>query len=314
MSSVIETDGLGKTYGRLSRRPVEALKEVTFRLDQGKVMGLVGPNGAGKTTLLRVLATLLEPTAGTATVAGMDVRSESMGVREIIGYMPEEPGFYPSLPAIDLLRYWAGFYDHPSGTSGTLAEELLEKVGLKDERSKRLGKFSHGMRKRMSLAAALINDPEVLLLDEPASGLDPLGTVFLRRLIRELSDENKTILISSHVLPEVQEMCDTIGVLFRGEMIAFGESQSVLRDGEGKTWVEIECEGVKGEALEVLSSWPEVIQVEKRPMGIRVLTAGGRETRERLLRQLLSDGIRVFGLHTTEVTLEQALLRLLEGR
>jgi len=207
---MIETENLSKVYGTF-----KALDNLNLTIEKNDVFGFLGPNGAGKTTTINLLMGMLQPTSGRIKIAGIDVLKNPLDVKKICGYMPENPGFYDNLTARQNLQYFLQFYDKSKENS----EDLLEMVGLGDFADKKVGGFSKGMKQRLGMAQALLNDPEVIFLDEPTAGLDPMGVSEFRDIIKKLKEEGKTIFFSSHILSEVKEVCDTIGILFRGKLV-----------------------------------------------------------------------------------------------
>jgi ABC-2 type transport system ATP-binding protein len=213
----VRTEGLLKRYdGTL------AVAGVDLEIAVGEIHGLVGPNGAGKTTTLKMLATVLEPTAGRASVAGLDVVKEPDSVRRVIGYMPDSFGVYDDMKVWEYLDFFARCYSLPAARRRQMIGDLLELVDLADKRDASVQALSRGMQQRLCLAHTLVHDPSVLLLDEPASGLDPRARVELRELLRELRALGKTILISSHILPELEELCTSVTIIDHGRVLASG--------------------------------------------------------------------------------------------
>ncbi|MGP1673670.1 MAG: ABC transporter ATP-binding protein [Candidatus Limnocylindrales bacterium] len=221
---MVRTDGLVKRYdGTL------AVAGVDLTVAQGEIFGLVGPNGAGKTTTLRILATLLQPSAGTAEIAGMSVTRNPDQVRRVLGFMPDAFGVYDDMKVWEYLDFFARCYGIPAATRRRVIGDLLELVDLAEKRESYVQTLSRGMQQRLCLAHALVHDPAVLLLDEPASGLDPRARVELRELLRELRTMGKTILISSHILPELEELCTSVAIVDRGQVLAQGRVAEIER-------------------------------------------------------------------------------------
>jgi len=217
MTLAVRTDGLVKRYdGTL------AVAGVDLEIAPGEIHGLVGPNGAGKTTTLKMLATVLEPTAGQAQVAGIDVVKERDSVRRVVGYMPDSFGVYDDMKVWEYLDFFARCYGLPAARRRQMIGDLLELVDLADKREAPVQALSRGMQQRLCLAHTLVHDPQVLLLDEPASGLDPRARVELRELLRELRALGKTIVISSHILPELEELCTSVTIIDHGRVLASG--------------------------------------------------------------------------------------------
>lgn len=221
---IIKVEGLTRRYGKL-----KALDGVSFAVPPGAIFGFVGPNGAGKTTTIKILATLLEPSAGRASIAGYDVVRQAKRVRDIIGYMPDFFGVYDDLTVLEYLDFYASTQGVKSRGREKLLNDLLELVDLGHKREAYVENLSRGMKQRLCLARCLVHDPQVLLLDEPASGLDPRARVEIRELLKELQKMGKTILISSHILPELAELCTEIGIVDQGLFIVGGSVEAVQR-------------------------------------------------------------------------------------
>jgi ABC-2 type transport system ATP-binding protein len=228
--TAIDVQHLGKRYGSLA-----ALDDVSFTVPVGAIFGLVGPNGAGKTTTLSVLATLLLPTSGQVSVAGCDPITDPRAVRRVMGYMPDTLGVYDSLQVDEYLRFFCDAYNVQRSRWNDHIGDLLTLVDLDVKRTAMVNSLSRGMKQRLSLARALIHDPSVLILDEPASGLDPRARVDLRELIVGLREMGKTIIVSSHILPELQEMCTHVAIMEAGRLLASGSPHDILTDlGDGR--------------------------------------------------------------------------------
>jgi ABC-2 type transport system ATP-binding protein len=230
MTAIVEARGLVKRYdGTL------AVAGVDLAIEEGEIFGLVGPNGAGKTTMLRMLATLLEPTSGDAEIAGASIRRNPQAVRRVLGYMPDAFGVYDDMKVWEYLDFFGRCYGLGPAQRKRMIGDLLELVDLASKRDAYVLSLSRGMQQRLCLAHALVHDPQVLLLDEPASGLDPRARVELRELLRELRTLGKTIVISSHILPELEELCTSVAIVDRGRVLASGTISDIgqrLRVGE----------------------------------------------------------------------------------
>ncbi|MES2209471.1 MAG: ABC transporter ATP-binding protein [Chloroflexota bacterium] len=224
MTTIVRTEGLVKRYDRTL-----AVAGVDLDIEEGEIFGLVGPNGAGKTTTLRILATLLEPTAGEAEIAGWSLARNPNEVRRVLGFMPDVFGVYDDMRVWEYLDFFARCYGLPAAARRRIIGDLLELVDLADKRDTYVQGLSRGMQQRLCLAHALVHDPKVLLLDEPASGLDPRARVELRELLRELRALGKTILISSHILPELEELCTSVAIVDRGRVLASGRIADIER-------------------------------------------------------------------------------------
>ncbi len=229
MTSIVKATGLVKRYGR-----TVAVAGLDLEIGAGEIFGLVGPNGAGKTTILRILATLLVPDRGDAEVAGASVRRNPNDVRRVLGFMPDSFGVYDDMKVWEYLDFFARCYGIPAERRRRMIGDLLELVDLGAKRDVYVQGLSRGMQQRLCLAHTLVHDPQVLLLDEPASGLDPRARVELRELLRELRSLGKTILVSSHILPELEELCTSVAIIDRGQVLAHGrvaEIEKRLRVG-----------------------------------------------------------------------------------
>jgi ABC-2 type transport system ATP-binding protein len=211
---MIEVEDLRKTYGDFP-----AVVGSSFDVDRGEIFGVVGPNGAGKTTTLKMIAGLVEPTAGSATVAGFDASDPEM--RRSLGFLPEESPLYEDMTARSYLDFFADLYDVPDGEATERIEGTLDRLEL-DHRDRRLGDVSKGMKRKVAIARSLVNDPDVLIYDEPASGLDPLTTNYVLEFVRELRDAGKTVLFSAHNLYHVESVCDRVAIMNRGEIVTRG--------------------------------------------------------------------------------------------
>ena len=218
----VEVRGLTKRYGELF-----AVRDLDLAIPSGAIFGLIGPNGAGKSTTFLVLASLLAPTSGSATVAGFDTGKDPRGVRARLGYMPDVMGVYDNLRVDEYLQFFAAAYRIPRSSWPSLIAGLLELVDLEVKRDAQVDSLSRGMKQRLSLARALVHDPDVLVLDEPASGLDPRARVELRDLLRELRDMGKTVIISSHILAELEEVCSEVAIMEAGRLLAVGTPRSI---------------------------------------------------------------------------------------
>jgi ABC-2 type transport system ATP-binding protein len=230
MAPAVATDRLTKDYlaGFWRPRPHRALDDLSFEIQTGEVFGLLGPNGAGKTTTLKLLTNLIWPTSGSATVLGR--RPGDVAARQRLGFLPENPTFYDHLTAEEVLSYFAGLFGYTGADRQARASRALDAVGIGDDRSRPLRQYSKGMVQRVGLAQALVNDPELVILDEPMSGLDPLGRREVREMILRLRGEGRTILFSSHILSDAEWLCDRVAILSRGRLAAVGTVADLVRE------------------------------------------------------------------------------------
>lgn len=225
---VVETRNLGKVYRDFwGRKKVSALKSLDLEIRKGEIFGLLGPNGSGKSTTIKLIQGLLFPTSGRAFVFGKDARDVTKNER--IGYLPEESYLYKFLNAEETLDFYARLFDMPAGERKERANDLIQKVGLQHARRRQLREYSKGMTRRIGLAQALINEPDLLILDEPTTGMDPIGSREMKDLIMQLRDDGKTILLCSHQLADVQDVCDRVAILHQGELREMGRVDSLLK-------------------------------------------------------------------------------------
>jgi ABC-2 type transport system ATP-binding protein len=310
MRPVIETRGLVKRYDDET-----ALAGVDLVVQSGEIYGLVGPNGAGKTTTMRILATLLAPSAGQAVVCGVDVMADPVEVRRRIGYMPDFWGVYDDLRVWEYLDFFARCYGVPAGRRASVIGELLEIVDLGDKRDAYVESLSRGMRQRLCLAHTLVHDPELLILDEPASGLDPRARVEMREILRALSAMGKTILVSSHILPELGELCTAVGIIDHGRLLRSGRIADIERSLRATAQLRIDLLSDREQAVAFLGTDPRVSSVLEIDGGIgaarlEVSFDGGPEEQSALLRAMIEDGHRVAGFGQATSGLEEIFLRV----
>jgi ABC-2 type transport system ATP-binding protein len=305
----------GGTFRR-STGVVEAVRGVSFSIERGELYGLLGPNGAGKTTTIKILTTLLLPTAGQARVLGFDAAMKPREIRRRVGYVfGGEKGLYERLSALDNLRYFSYLYGVQPAVQKRRIPELLELVGLRGRERERVEGYSRGMRQRLHIARGLLHDPEVIFLDEPTIGVDPVGARDLRNLIGSLKEQGKTILLTTHYMFEADALCDRIAVISNGTLVAEGTPQHLKARVVDRTVVEIEAFGVGEPTIERLRALPGVsaVTVEERGQAqcLSVQSARGLELTQRLLAEL--DGTRIGRVASREPTLEDAYVELVES-
>jgi ABC-2 type transport system ATP-binding protein len=304
----IRVEGLVKTYGTL-----RALDGLDLHVEAGSVFGFLGPNGAGKTTTMRILTGLARPTSGQAWVAGVDLATDGRQLSRRIGYLPEEPAFYPWMTPLEFLDYLGRLYGLQAKIRLARVRELLDLVKLSDSGRRRIGGFSRGMRQRLGLAAALVNQPEVLFLDEPASALDPAGRKEVLDLIEDLRGQC-TVLMSTHILADVERVCDVIGIMARGKLIVQAPRQALLEQVATPVF-EIEAEDVNG-----LQAWAEtgrklawVAFIEFNAGTARVVVKNMALAKRELLPGLLQAGLVLNRYEELKPSLEDVFLRLVGG-
>lgn len=304
----VQTNGLTRVYGNMV-----ALNSLNLTVNRGDLFGFIGSNGAGKTTSLRILATFLQPSAGTASVLGHDVVRDADAVRHVIGYMPDFFGVYKDMEVTEYLDFFGACYKIPTGKREKTVNDVLELVGLTEKRGAVIGALSRGMQQRLGLARVLIHDPQLLLLDEPASGLDPRARIEMMAILQELQRMGKTIIISSHILSELQSLCNRVAIIERGQLIYSGPVQGV-RDqlAAGLVyWVTVRSESER--AIELLKSRPEVAEAVATDGQIKV-TFKGHDVDPTILPEILVQcGIKFTGLWEDELGLEEVFLRVTKG-
>ncbi len=308
---MIEVEGLVKVYGRSTR----AVDDVSFTVRKGDIFGFLGPNGAGKTTTIRILSTVLRPTSGTIRVDGHDLLAEPLVVKERIGLMPDEVAFYPTLTGMQHLLYYASFYGIPRPDAKRRSGELLEQFGLADAVDKKVKAYSHGMKKRLALAQCLLHDPDLLIMDEPGSGLDPQGMRYFRDLIRWLNEKGKTIFLSSHLLYEVEQLCERVGIIDRGRMVAVDTIENLtarLATG-APTVLHVTAAGVTNDAIRAVAAIPGVTNVERTSLGLDVVAEAGVDVSAEVSRALVLAGAQLRELRGEQRSLEDLFLALTKG-
>lgn len=329
----IETRGLTRQYGKLT-----AVQDLNLAVPQGSLFGLIGPNGAGKTTTIRMLAGLLEPTSGEIIVNGKPIQQNLNELRRSIGYMPDFFGVYEDLVDWEYLDFFARCYEIPTRRRRQVIEELLDLVDLGDKRDAYVHTLSRGMRQRLCLAHAMVHDPQVLLLDEPASGLDPRARVEMRELLRELGAMGKTVVLSSHILAELAELCDSIGIIERGRLVTSGRLEDIRAQLQEGRKVRIRVLSNIEQAEAVLKSHPGVGQILRvhpngangnngstasesmaleSPAGenieLEVGFLGDENGLADLLETLVANRVRIASFNETHTGLEEVFLRLTKG-
>jgi ABC-2 type transport system ATP-binding protein len=306
---MIETRDLTKKYGDFN-----ALESLDLKLEQGDLFGFIGPNGAGKTTTIRILSTLLAPTWGEAYVCGYSIYTHPREIRRAIGYMPDIFGVYDDMRVIEYLEFFAAAYRIGGPERRRVAERSLELVDLTVKRDELVTSLSRGMTQRLGLARVLLHDPQVLLLDEPASGLDPRARIEMRTLLKRLQGLGKTILVSSHILPELADICNRVGIIEYGRLLACGNVQDLLAQVRGRPVIRFRVAGPAEPAARLLESAAEAAAVTVRDGEILVALADGVVDPSPLAARLVADGQRLLSMRESEVNLETAFLELTRGR
>ena len=314
MGSIIEIQGLTKKYGDLV-----ALNDLTLNIEEGEVFGLIGPNGAGKTTTMRILTTLLKPSSGKAWVAGESVIDNPRAVRRNIGYMPDFFGVYDDMKVWEYLDFFAACYDVPPNTRVGMIDDLLALVDLGHKKEAFVDSLSRGMKQRLCLARTLAHDPQVLILDEPASGLDPRARIEMRELLRELKLMGKTIFFSSHILSEVADICTSIAILEAGGLVAYGDMAEMKRQLRTHRLIQLRALGDLTPVQEFLlrhESVESIITAEGADIpsdSLRFDFTGDDEALSQLLASLIAHNFRVVAFQEETGDLEDVFLQVTKG-
>ncbi|MEM8835970.1 MAG: ABC transporter ATP-binding protein [Planctomycetota bacterium] len=314
---MIETVNLTKEYG-----DTVALNSLNLVIDEGDCFGFIGPNGAGKTTTIKILATLLKPTRGQAMIDGLTVGYENRKIRPRIGYVPDFMGAYEDMVVVEYLEFFAASYDINGEQRKQVVRDVLDLTDLNYKATAEVNSLSRGMQQRLSIARVLLHDPKVLLLDEPASGLDPRARIEIRELLKELKRMGKTIIISSHILHELAELCNTVGIIERGRMIFSGSVEDALRRARVEHSVRIAVADRTEEAAEVLKRVPGVKRVGKAAEGhagtgqpVLVVAFEDSNTHDvtDIPNRLINGGFRLLEFTEDQINLETAFMRLTKG-
>jgi ABC-2 type transport system ATP-binding protein len=307
---MIETRDLTKMYGELY-----ALNRLTIKLEKGDVYGFIGPNGAGKTTTMRILATLLNPTWGEASVCGYSIYNNAKEIRRLMGYMPDFFGVYDDMKVVEYLEFFAAAYRIKGPERRKKCDQVLDLVDLGYKRDALVTSLSRGMTQRLGLARVLLHEPQVLLLDEPASGLDPRARIEMRGLLKELRNMGKTILVSSHILPELADICNKIGIIERGKLLFDGDVSSAIRRVSQHTVLDVAvANGMIQAAKDQLTGHKDVLKVEPRDdESLRVTLNDDVHDGSFIAELLVTNGFRLKMLREEEIDLEDVFMAITKG-
>jgi ABC-2 type transport system ATP-binding protein len=315
MSSIIEIKNLTKFYGRR-----KAVDDLSLTVEEGDIFGFVGPNGAGKTSTIRIMATLLGASKGDILVNGHSVRRDPFGVRKSIGYMPDFFGVYHDMRVWEYLDFFAACYKIPPADRSSLINDLLELVDLAHRRDDGVEDLSRGMKQRLSLARTLVHDPQVLILDEPASGLDPRARVEIRSLMIQLAQMGKTIFFSTHILADVAEVCTRVGIIEGGQLVASGTLDELQQVLVPNRQVQVTVLEKAEEAETILRSLPGVAELEVKPspsnegrMRLEFIFAGDESQLGELLARLVGENIPVVNFNSETRDMEEVFMRATRG-
>ena len=306
---MIEIQNLRKEY-----KTLVAVKGLNLSLDAGDIFGFIGPNGAGKTTTIKMLATLLTPSSGVALVDGINVADDPEAVRARIGYMPDAFGVYDDFKVWEYLDFFASAYRVPKGDRPGLIDMVLDLTTLSEKKDAYVEELSRGMKQRLCLAKTLVHDPKVLLLDEPASGLDPRARIEIKELLKELKSMGKTIIVSSHILPELADFCTSVGIIERGELIVAGPIEAIMEQVVGGRVLEIRVPAADRHNAEMLLVPVEHVRgVKLIGETLRVEYGGTIDDQSEVLLALIQGGVRVQSFAEQDTDLEDIFLRVTKG-
>ena len=308
MSVIVQTINLTKRYGKLV-----ALNNLHLNIEEGECFGYIGPNGAGKTTTIKVLATLLQPTWGEARICGHVVGYESRKIRPLIGYVPDFFGAYEEVVVQEYLEFFASAYGITGKQRTRVVNDVLELTDLVFKRDAQVDSLSRGMQQRLSVARVLLHDPKVLLLDEPASGLDPRARIEIRELLKELRRMGKTIIISSHILHELAELCTTVGIIERGELLYHGSIEEIVRRVKTGTKLHVRVAEQQDLAALLLERKPGIKSVDLLDGYLVVELEKQTHDFSGIARILLENNFKIQEIKEEEVNLETAFMRLTKG-
>jgi ABC-2 type transport system ATP-binding protein len=306
--TLIETIDLTKRYGDLY-----AIRSIDLKLEKGDLFGFIGPNGAGKTTTMRIIATLLNPTWGEAYVGGYSIYKKPREIRRLVGYMPDFFGVYDDMKVIEYLEFFAAAYRIRGPKRRQVCDRMLQVVDLDFKRDAFANTLSRGQTQRLGLARVLLHDPEVLLLDEPLSGLDPRARIEMRNLLKSLRGMGKTIIVSSHILPELADICNKIGIIDRGVMNVSADVAEVMKRVRQYVVLEVQVVIEQESAAELLREDPAVRDVQISEDRLVVTLREGVDTYDHLATQLVNEGFGIRTFREEELSLEAAFMALTKG-
>jgi ABC-2 type transport system ATP-binding protein len=301
MSTAISIKNLYKKYG-----PRYVLEELSFDVEKGSIYGFLGQNGAGKTTTIKILSGLSIPNDGQIIIDNMDLSLEADKIKNILGLVPQDSEFYDERTALSQMNYFARLKGLSKDEGQEQSMLLLERVGLENEMTKKVGSFSHGMKKRLSIAQALLNDPKILILDEPTNGLDPVGVRQVKQIIRECNDNGITILVSSHNLLEIQEICTHVGILKNGKLITEGTIEDIRRL-ESNGVITVGIYNMSPEIVSLVENMEYVVKTELKEKNILEIYVNSKtDVKPELNKLIVNNGAQVFKLIENSLSLEDA--------
>lgn len=303
---MLKIENLCKNYGKF-----QALNNLNLEVPKGEIFGFVGPNGAGKTTTMRIICGLLKATSGNVCIEGVDALNNSKLLKSKIGYMPDFFGVYDDLKVTEYLEFYASIYNIRGEESKKVSMDLLELVDLVDKKDFYVDSLSRGMKQRLCLARSLVHNPDLLILDEPASGMDPRARVEMKEILRTLKTMGKTIIVSSHILPELAELCTTIGIMERGSLVVSGTVEEITKKISHSQNIRVKVLGKSDEAVRILKEYPDIENVF--PQGENIIEAafrGDEEFLQGLLYRMVSSNIPVVAFSQVDGNLEDIFMKV----
>ena len=309
--AMIQISNLTKVY-----RDLTAVRDLNLTINKGDVFGFIGPNGAGKTTTIKVLATLLEPSSGHAFIDGIDCVKHPLEVRRVMGYMPDFFGVYDDVKVWEYLDFFAAAYKIPVNKRKSIIDDVLDLTDLTGKREAYVESLSRGMKQRLCLAKTLVHDPKVLLLDEPASGLDPRARIEFRALLKELQQMGKTIFVSSHILPELADFCNVVGIMERGHLVVAGRVHDIVQRLEGHAVIDVRWNGgpeIGQRALQVLAGHPHIKETRLEGTHLQIDWTGSHDDLPPVLQSLVQNGIPVATFAPRQADLEDVFMKVTKG-
>ncbi|MBD9219852.1 MAG: ABC transporter ATP-binding protein [Clostridiales bacterium] len=299
---------LKKSFGKFT-----ALNSLSMNITDNSIFGFVGPNGAGKTTTMKIMAGLLKADSGNIYINGEDVLKNPQKIREKIGYMPDFFGVYDDLKVTEYMDFYAGTYYIPYADRPSLIDSLLEIVDLSDKKDAYVDSLSRGMKQRLCLARSLIHDPNLIILDEPASGLDPRARVEMKEVLKQLKEMGKTIIVSSHILPELAEMCSEIGIIDHGQLVTQGTVNEIMNKIHKKRIVRVKTSSAKDTLIRLLKEQTKVGEITENADNIEFVFNGNDNDLTSILRNIIMNGIPVFSFSEAEGNLEEIFMTVTGG-
>ena len=299
---------LKKSFGKFT-----ALNSLSMNITDNSIFGFVGPNGAGKTTTMKIMAGLLKADSGNIYINGEDVLKNPQKIREKIGYMPDFFGVYDDLKVTEYMDFYAGTYYIPYADRSSLIDSLLEIVDLSDKKDAYVDSLSRGMKQRLCLARSLIHDPNLIILDEPASGLDPRARVEMKEVLKQLKEMGKTIIVSSHILPELAEMCSEIGIIDHGQLVTQGTVNEIMNKIHKNRIVRVKTSSAKDTLIRLLKEQTKVGEITENADNIEFVFNGNDNDLTSILRNIIMNGIPVFSFGEAEGNLEEIFMTVTGG-